>query len=118
MQIGESLDVQLASSGVNVSGLDTTLESYLWTVGKVHRVIFGLPLILTSGNDGSHVAGSAHSLNRAADIRSHDLNEEDQQLFGLILAKFAEPYKMAIFDERFTAAPHWHVQTVEGTFVS
>jgi hypothetical protein len=114
----DSMDVQLASGSVNVSALNEILISYIRAVARAHRALFGLPLIITSGNDGQHVAGSAHALNRAVDIRSHDLQEEDQLIFGLILAKFAELYKMAVFDERFTAAPHWHVQTVEGTFVS
>lgn len=105
--------VILASPSVNVSQLDVSLVGFLSRAGVVHRFLFGRALALTSGNDGEHVAGSAHGKNKAADLRSHDLLDDEQALFGLVLAYFSRVYKVAVFDERFTAAPHWHVQTAD-----
>lgn len=63
------------------------------------------------GNDGQHVAHSAHYLNFAADIRSRDLGQDEQMLFGLVLSFIAPRYKIVVFDERATPGQHWHVQT-------
>lgn len=104
-------EVQLAATSVDVSKLDEMVAGFLRQAGKLHSFLFGKPLIITSGNDGNHVQHSAHYLNFAADIRSRDLLPGEQMLFGLLLSYIAPRYKICVFDERQTAAEHWHVQT-------
>lgn len=108
---GSSQFVSLASAAVDVSKLDTSLAEFLQTAGQLHMFLFGKVLIITSGNDGNHVAHSAHYLNFAADIRSRDLAPDEQMLFGMVLSFIAPKYKIVVFDERATPGQHWHVQT-------
>jgi hypothetical protein len=109
----DSSAVQVASPSVNLVNLDLALVGFIGACGKVHKALFGKALEITSGNDGNHVPGSAHYKGKAVDLRSHDLLDDEQALFSLVLAHFARIYKVAVFDERFTAAPHWHVQTAD-----
>ena len=105
--------VKRASPSVNVAELDSVLASFLSRVGKVHTFLFGRALEITSGNDGNHVAGSAHGKNKAVDLRSHDLADDEQALFTAVMLYAARGFKVAVFDERYTASPHWHVQTAD-----
>ena len=101
----------LASTSVDVSKIDPNLASFLRSAGKLHAYLFGKPMTITSGNDGNHVAHSAHYLNFAADIRSRDLAPDGAMLFTAVLCYIAPFYKIVVFDERATAGQHWHVQT-------
>jgi hypothetical protein len=105
--------VQCTSPSIKVDALDPSLVRFLTDAGKVHTALFRIALEITSGNDGNHVAGSAHYKNKAADLRCLDLLDAEQTLFGLVLGHCARVYRVAVFDERFTASPHWHVQTAD-----
>lgn len=105
--------VKVTSPSVNVTALDTNLASYIQRVGKIHTFLFGRALEITSGNDGKHVAGSAHYLNKAVDVRCLDLTDGEQTIFAIVLGYFSRTYTVAVFDERYTAAPHWHIQTAD-----
>lgn len=105
--------VQVTSPSVNVTALDGSLVSYLIELGMAHKLLFGTALEITSGNDGNHVPGSAHFKNKAVDIRCHDLLDDAQALFFQIMAYAARAFKVAVFDERYTASPHWHIQTAD-----
>lgn len=105
--------IQLESMSVQVRHLDESLVSFLINAGKAHLALYGRALVLTSGNDGTHVAGSAHGKNKAVDLRSLDKSPEAEMLFCLVLGWFSRLYKVAVFDERFTAFPHWHCQTAD-----
>lgn len=109
----DSSTVQVASPSVNLVNLDLSLVGYIGACGRVHKALFGNALEITSGNDGQHVPGSAHYKGKAVDLRSHDLFEDEQAIFGLVLAYFSRVYKVAVFDERFTASSHWHIQTAD-----
>jgi hypothetical protein len=105
--------VQRASVSVNVDSLNGYLKSFIIQVGQAHEVLFNRALQVTSGNDGTHVTGSAHYKNEAVDIRSLDLTDEEQAIFSLVLGYFSRAEHIAVFDERFTASPHWHIQTAD-----
>ncbi len=105
--------VQITSHAVKVDLLAPMLRDYVMTLGRVHMVLFGKALEITSGNDGKHVAGSAHYINKAVDLRSIDFLDEERAIFALVLGYFSRLYKVAVFDERFTASPHWHIQTAD-----
>lgn len=104
-------EVTVASTAVDVSKLDSSLANFLQLAGRIHRFLFGAPMVITSGNDGNHVPHSAHYLNFAADIRSRDIDIVAQLLFGSILSYIGEKYAIVVFDERVTTGAHWHVQT-------
>ncbi len=104
-------EISVASTAVDVTKLDPALADFLRAAGQVHRYLFGRAMVITSGNDGNHVAHSAHYLNFAADIRSKDINPVEQLLFGSILSYIGEKHFIVVFDERVTAGAHWHVQT-------
>lgn len=101
------------SPSVNVSQLDDSLVRFLTRVGRIHTFLFGKALQITSGNDGQHVAGSAHYKNKAVDLRCLDLLDDEQALFSAVLLYCARWFKVAVFDERYTASPHWHIQTTD-----
>ena len=109
----DTAEVQRYNTGVNVSNLDQRLVYFLIVAGDVHRALFRRALLITSGNDGQHVAGSAHYKDKAVDVRSVDLTADEQAIFSLALGYFSRVYKVAVFDERFTASPHWHIQTAD-----
>lgn len=101
----------VASTSVNVAKLYPPLAEFLQSAGKMHAYLFGKPMTITSGNDGQHVAHSAHYLDLAADIRSRDLDAGQQVVFGVVLCYIGLRYNIVVFDERATPGQHWHVQT-------
>jgi hypothetical protein len=103
-------DLQVASPEVKVFALQTRLAQFIVRAARIHVTLFGIPLVVTSGNDGHHATHSAHFLNAAVDLRSHDKSDADQLLFGLILVTLSEHGQLGVFDERFTTSPHWHVE--------
>jgi hypothetical protein len=109
----ETENVVLASPSVNVAELDDQLVLFLQWLGRAHRALFGIALVITSGNDGEHVLGSAHGKNKAVDIRSIDLLGEGEHLMGCVLSYSCMMFRVAVFDERHTTAPHWHIQTAD-----
>ncbi len=111
--VADAPHVVLASADVNVAALVAPLVGAVDVLGRVHLLVFGRPLIITSGNDGDHVKGSKHYTNRAVDLRSRDLTPEQQVVFGVVLAYVATERALKVFDERARVlGPHWHVETV------
>ncbi len=103
--------IQLAEPEVNLRTLNPTLLQILTVAGQIHSWLFHQVLVVTSGNDGHHGAGSAHYQNRAVDLRTRDKNEVQQQLFLAVLAYLAEGRGAGVFDERQSkAGPHFHVE--------
>lgn len=103
--------VETGAPSVDVSKLDSSLCDFLVEAGDLHSLLFNKPMVITSGNDGQHVAHSAHYLNFAADLRTRDLSEAQAMLFTAVLCFIAPKYKIVVFDERATPGQHWHVQT-------
>lgn len=106
-----SAEITVASTSVDVTKLDPLLVGFMRSAGHLHSYLFAKPLVITSGNDGNHLAHSAHYLNFAVDIRSRELTPDQAMLFSLLLSFIAPLYKCVVFDERATASQHWHVQT-------
>lgn len=106
----DSRALQLAAESVQVGELEPVFHTFLYGAGNAHRALFTVPLVITSGNDGTHAPGSAHYKNAAVDLRSHDKTPAGQLLFGACLAFLCEIYGLGVFDERATSAPHWHVE--------
>jgi len=102
------------SDRVNVKELHPQLRLALEKAGVLHDLLFGKPLIVTSGNDGRHSRRSRHYRNMAIDIRSWDKSELGQLTFHVVLAHLAKEYDLAIFDERNRdKGPHWHLEIAD-----
>jgi hypothetical protein len=104
----ESLEV--ADATVNLEHLDTKLIEFLAGAAARHWGAYGKPLVVTSGNDGKHAAGSKHFSWKAVDLRSRDTSIAEQQDFAHFLSDVQQRYEVGVFDERFIGAPHWHVE--------
>lgn len=103
--------LEVADLSVNVSRLEPAISGFLVAAAEIHEEMFNTPLTVTSGNDGNHVGNSKHQQWKAADIRSHDVADNDADSFARALVSLQAIYKVGIFDERYIAVPHWHVET-------
>ena len=99
---------------VDVGSLVLELTTALTILGRVHLALFNRPLIVTSGNDGKHKAGSKHYVNKAVDLRMLDKDLEEQALFLAVLMYFDKKLKLMLFDERQeTGSDHVHIETAD-----
>jgi len=105
------LHLEVAGASVRVAELAVELQAFLAAAAAMHFSYFRSVLVVTSGNDGPHAAGSKHFLWRAVDIRSLDLTVQQQNSFVSHLIPLQEAARVGIFDERFIGQPHWHVET-------
>lgn len=99
------------SNDVIVDGVAPELMIYAVHLAYIHWLLFGVPLIITSGKDGKHAPGSLHYVGRALDFRTRDLAADEVLLFLLVVMYSAPARKMAVFDERaLPGEPHLHVE--------
>ncbi len=100
-----------ASDQVEIEGVEPKLMTFAVQLGYLHFLLFGLPLVITSGRDGEHVPTSLHKVGRALDFRTHDKTAEEMQVFLGILAYAAPHQNCRVFDERVGAGgEHVHVE--------
>lgn len=103
--------VALGSPQVDVHGCRLALWNCLTAAAAVHFALFARPLVVTSGKDGVHTAGSKHGTGDALDLRTHDKIAEEQLLFLVALVHVAAKFHCAVYDERQRpAAGHFHVE--------
>jgi len=103
--------LQPASDAVNITDVVHPLVLYAVQLGYLHHLLFGFPLVVTSGKDGQHVAGSLHDVGRAVDFRVRDLKPEDQLTFLINVVAAAPERHCWVFDERAGPdGPHIHVE--------
>jgi hypothetical protein len=99
------------SDSVDIEGVEPKLMTFAVQLGYLHFLLFGLPLVITSGRDGEHVPTSLHKIGRALDFRTHDKSEAEMQVFLGILAYAAPHQNCRVFDERVGAGgEHVHVE--------
>jgi len=104
--------VQAKDEDVRLDGVVYPLYLFLERLGSIHPVVFGLPVVVTSGIDSLHVASSKHKSGHAVDVRIEDKAPEDQPIFLLICRKLAAQFGLCLFDEtNLVAGPHLHVET-------
>lgn len=103
-------DLAVAGPNVDVFLLNQKLRNFVLAAAAVHEKIFDMPLVITSGNDGQHVASSAHYKNAAVDLRSIDKDLGEQMIFGMVLNFLGVKYGVGVFDERATTSKHWHAE--------
>lgn len=112
LQIPAAHEVLLPGSDtVELDGVVPALMTFAVQLGYLHFLLFGLPLVITSGRDGEHVPTSLHKFGRALDFRTHDKSEAEMQVFLAILAYSAPHQNCRVFDERVGAGgEHVHVE--------
>lgn len=100
-----------ASDTVILDGVAPALMTFAAQLAYLHFLLFGLPLVITSGKDGAHVKSSYHDVGRALDFRTHDKTAEEMQVFLAILAFAAPNQDCRVFDERVGAGgEHVHLE--------
>lgn len=100
-----------ASGAVEVEGVEPALMTFAVQLGYLHYIAFGLPLVITSGKDGQHVAGSLHAEGRALDFRTTDKTADEMIVFLALLAYAAPRQNCRVFDERVgPGGEHIHLE--------
>lgn len=103
--------VELKDASVNVRDVDPALQSFLIRMGLVHLHLFGAPVVVTSGKDGTHVASSKHETGLAVDLRITDLPAGSQPAFLLVLRVLCATFHLAMFDETYAPGMgHVHIE--------
>jgi len=106
------LGVERKDATVNVASLVPQLTTALTKLGRLHLDLFDKPLIVTSANDGKHVAHSKHYVGKAVDVRMIDKTIEEQSLFIAILIHCDKTLGLMLFDERqLPNSDHVHIET-------
>ena len=77
--------------GVNIASLHPALWYALGKADTIRGWIDGNPVTITSANDGEHKPGSLHYLNRAVDLRTHDLTPKETWQFFIALRERLVP---------------------------
>jgi hypothetical protein len=102
--------LELANESVVLEGVNQEFLDFVSHVGVVHALIFGHPLVITSGRD-SHAPGDVHMRGDAVDLRTVDKDPEGVMLLLAMLAYAATTVAVAVFDERQGAGgPHIHIE--------
>lgn len=105
------LGVKLADTAVVLEGVHPQLVDLVGRLGVIHKVLFGEDLVITSGKDGKHVAGSLHAAGRAVDLRTKDKTPEQVTVLLVVIAYAAGELPLACFDERqVPGGPHLHLE--------
>lgn len=99
------------SGAVVLDGVYPSLLTFAAQLAYLHFLLFGLPLVITSGKDGAHVSNSLHNVGRALDFRTHDKSDQENQVFLSILAWAAPLQTCRVFDERVgEGGAHLHLE--------
>src|SRR6266852_8901682 len=105
------LGLAVADNSVVLDGVHQGLIDYITQLAVVHKMLFGGDLVVTSGTDGKHVAGSLHMLGRAVDLRTYDKSPDEVTLLLHVLSFSTVSLPIAVFDERnVPPSPHLHLE--------
>lgn len=100
-----------ADDKVVIDGVAPALMRVAVQFAYLHWLLFGLPLVITSGKDGQHAPGSLHPEGRALDFRTHDKTDDEMIVFLAILTYAAPAHSLRVFDERVgPGGEHIHVE--------
>lgn len=108
------IGVERKDATVNVASLVPEMTTALAKLGRIHLDMFDKPLVITSGNDGTHGAGSKHFTNRAVDAHMTDKTEAEQALFIGVVTHLSQRLRLMMFDERqLPGSDHIHLETAD-----
>lgn len=99
------------SAAVVLDGVADPLIAFAQHLAMIHKLLFGIDLVVTSGKDSIHSSGSLHAQGKAIDVRTKDKDELQQVLFISILAYASLSAEVAVFDERALGSEaHIHIE--------
>ncbi len=105
------LGLAVPDNTVVLDGVDPGLMGFLSHLAMIHKLLFGMDLVVTSGKDGVHAPGSLHHTGRAVDLRTHDKTPEDIDLLIHVLSYSTPGVPIGVFDERnVPPGPHLHLE--------
>lgn len=93
------------------------LVHMLGAVERLSRELFGLPeegLVITSGSDGTHMAGSKHYTGEAIDLRTKGMSPTMQNALITALRRELGPQFTVLLEDAGTPNEHAHVQVKKG----
>jgi hypothetical protein len=103
-------------SGVRFATITPALLHMLVTVERLSRTLFGLPaegLVITSGSDSTHMAGSKHYTGEAIDLRSKTLGPLKGTLVATLRAELGTQFTV-LLEQQGTPNEHIHCQVRKG----
>lgn len=103
-------------AGVRFAVITPALLYMLTTVERLSRTLFGLPtegLVITSGSDGAHMAGSKHYTGEAIDLRSKTLGALKSSVIATLRAELGPQFTVLLEADR-QPQEHIHVQVRKG----
>jgi hypothetical protein len=103
-------------SGVRFATITPALLHMLVTVERLSRTLFGLPdegLVVTSGSDSTHMAGSKHYTGEAIDLRSKTLGPLKGTLIATLRAELGTQFTV-LLEHEGTPNEHVHIQVRKG----
>ncbi len=104
-------------SGASLNGLKDEMRPALIAANAIWQE-YGKELVVTSGTDGCHSAGSLHYYGYALDFRTNYFNDEQKKTVGeklkRVLSEFHQNFVVAIEDThihvQFKTNEMWHAQ--------
>jgi hypothetical protein len=103
--------------GVRFATITPALLHMLGVVERLSRSLFGLPaegLVITSGSDSTHMAGSKHYTGEAIDLRSKTLNQTSKSgLIGTLRAELGSQFTV-LLEHDGQPNEHVHIQVKKG----
>lgn len=100
-----------ASDNVILDGVNEKLIGYVGMLAVLHQLLFDRPLVVTSGKDSQHTAGSLHAAGRALDVRTKDKDAAELGVFMAIITFSADGNSCTVFDERaLPGQEHIHIE--------
>ncbi len=90
--------------GASLQGLDIKMRPVLIAADVIWKK-YGQELVVTSGTDGTHSAGSLHYYGRALDFRTRYFDKEElDKVFNSMCEKLNDDYDVVVHDT------HIHVE--------
>jgi len=103
--------VVLNDKTVNFAGVVTPLQTFVAKLGQVRRALHEDDLVVTSGKDGNHAAGSLHAEGRAVDLRQEGASGGFDFVWLMAIIFLAPLYYCTVFDEHgLPGAGHIHIE--------
>jgi hypothetical protein len=102
--------------GVRFATITPALLHMLVTVERLSRTLFGLPaegLVITSGSDSTHMAGSKHYTGEAIDLRSKTLGALKPTVVSTLRAELGSQFTV-LLEHEGKPQEHVHIQVKKG----
>jgi hypothetical protein len=103
--------------GVHFATITPALLHMLTALERLSRTFAPQPqegVVITSGSDSTHMAGSKHYTGEAIDVRSKTFGPQDKRAFADALRDALGPQFTVLLEHEGLPQEHWHVQVKKG----